>query len=46
MVEAIWLRTSHGGPMAGVDEVVGLEGRGLEGNADFGGQRHATLIER
>ena len=29
-----------------VDEAVAVQGRGLEGGADFGSQRHVTLIER
>ncbi len=29
-----------------VDEAVAVEGRGLEGGADFDGYRHVTLIER
>ena len=45
-IEGIWLKTSHGGPMDTVEEVVAVEGRGLEGNADLDGQRHVTLIEK
>lgn len=45
-LEAIWLKTSHGGSMDSVDQAVTVEGRGLEGNADFDSRRHVTLIER
>ncbi len=45
-VEAIWLKTEHGGRMAAVDEVNGVEGRGLVGNADFDSRRHVTVIEQ
>ncbi len=45
-LEFIWLKSSHGGPMDPVDEVSALDGRGLEGNADFDGRRHVTLIEK
>jgi len=45
-LEAIWLKRAHRGPMDPVDEAVAVEGRGLEGGADFDGERHVTLIER
>ena len=45
-LEAIWLKRARGGPMDPVDEAVAVEGRGLEGGADFGSARHVTLIER
>ena len=45
-LEAIWLKTSHGGPMAPVDAAVAVEGRGLERNADFDSRRHVTLVEK
>ena len=46
VLEAIWLKRAHGGPMDPVDEAVAVEGRGLEGGADFDGHRQVTLIER
>ena len=45
-LEAIWLKRARGGPMDPVDEVVAVDGRGLEGDADFDRNRHVTLIER
>ena len=45
-LEAIWLKRTRGGPMDPVDEAVAVEGRGLEGGADFDRDRHVTLIER
>ena len=45
-LEAIWLKRARGGPMDPVDEAVAVEGRGLEGGADFDRDRHVTLIER
>ena len=45
-LEAIWLKRAHGGPMDPVEEASAVEGRGLEGGADFGGPRHVTIIER
>ena len=45
-LEAIWLKRVPGGPMDPVDEAVAVEGRGLEGGAEFDGDRQVTLIER
>ncbi len=45
-LEAIWLKRARGGCMDPVDEAVVVEGRGLEGGADFDRERHVTLIER
>ena len=45
-LEAIWLKRARGGRMDPVDEAVAVEGRGLEGGADFDRERHVTLIER
>ena len=45
-LEAIWLKRARGGPMDPVDEAAVVEGRGLEGGADFGRVRQVTLIER
>ena len=44
-LEAIWLKSTRAGPMNAVDDAVAVEGRGLEGNADFDRRRHVTLIE-
>jgi MOSC domain-containing protein YiiM len=46
VLEAIWLKRARGGPMDPVDEAVVVEGRGLEGGADFDRGRQVTLIER
>ena len=46
VLEAIWLKRARGGQMDPVDEAVAVEGRGLEGGADFDRDRQVTLIER
>ncbi len=46
VLEAIWLKRARGGPMDPVDQAVAVEGRGLEGGADFDSDRQVTLIER
>ena len=46
VLEAIWLKRARGGPMDPVDEAVAVEGRGLEGGADFDRDRQVTVIER
>ncbi len=45
-LEAIWIKRSRGGPMDPVERSRALAGRGLEENADQGGARQVTLIER
>ncbi len=45
-LEAIWLKRARRGPMDPVDEAVAVQGRGLEGGADFDRDRHVTLVER
>jgi MOSC domain-containing protein YiiM len=45
-LEAIWLKRARGGPMDPADEAVAVEGRGLEGSADFDRERQVTLVER
>ena len=45
-LEAIWLKRARGGPMDPVDEAVAVEGRGLDGGAEFDRDRQVTLIER
>jgi len=45
-VEAIWIKRARRGKMDPVDEAEVEEGRGLVGNADQGGKRQVSLIER
>jgi MOSC domain-containing protein YiiM len=43
-LQAIWLKRARRGPMDPQEEALAVAGRGLEGNADQGGQRQVTLI--
>jgi MOSC domain-containing protein YiiM len=45
-LEAIWLKRFRRGPMDPVRSVRLRAGRGIEGNADQGGRRQVTIIER
>jgi len=43
---AIWIKRAHGGVMDSVQTVTIRAGQGIVGNADQGGRRQVTLIER
>jgi len=45
-VEAIWIKRVRGGPMDPVDRATLEAGRGIVGNANQGGRRQVTIIER
>ena len=45
-LEAIWLKRFNGGPMDPTDRASVKANRGLAGNADQGGKRQVTLIEK
>ncbi|MFZ0426703.1 MAG: MOSC domain-containing protein [Acidobacteriota bacterium] len=45
-LEAIWIKRAKGGPMDFAVEAVLRQNRGLVGNADQGGHRQVTVIER
>lgn len=45
-VEALWLKPEEYGPMRPVDELGVVAKTGIKGNADWGGKRQVTLIEK
>jgi MOSC domain-containing protein YiiM len=45
-LDAIWIKRARRGPMDSVPEASLRAGRGIDGNADQGGRRQVTLIER
>ena len=45
-LEAIWIKRAHGGPMDPVARATLRAGRGIAGNADQGGRRQVTMIDR
>ena len=45
-LEGIWLKTAKGGPMQQISAASLVKGQGIRGNADFGGRRQVTIIEK
>lgn len=45
-LEAIWIKRVHGGPMDPAPSATLRAGGGLAGNADQGGRRQVTIIDR
>ncbi len=45
-VEALWLKPEEYGPMKPVDELRVVRRTGIEHNADWGGQRQVTILEK
>jgi MOSC domain-containing protein YiiM len=45
-VEALWIKRAHRGLMDVVDEAQLIARRGIVGNADIGGRRQITIIDR
>lgn len=45
-LDAIWIKRAHGGVMDSTPRATLRAGRGIVGNADQGGRRQVTLIDR
>ncbi len=45
-LEAIWIKSAKRGPMKAVSTAAMAAGKGIVGNADFGGARQVTIIEK
>ena len=45
-LEGIWLKTAHGGAMQKVSAASLVQGKGIKGNADFGGRRQVSIVEK
>jgi MOSC domain-containing protein YiiM len=45
-LEQIWIKSSSGGPMDAADSAELVTGRGIIGNANQGGHRQVTIIEK
>jgi MOSC domain-containing protein YiiM len=43
-LERIWLKRAHRGPIDAIDAATLVEGKGLEGSANFGSYRQVTII--
>ncbi len=46
ILERIWLKTAQGGPMQPVSAAFLVRGQGIRDNADFGGRRQVTILEK
>lgn len=46
VLEAIWVKRAHMGPMDAAQEAELVAGRGIRGNADQGRKRQVTVVDR